>query len=113
MSNLEQAIERLTDWISKYAKCSFSEFVTDLKTVLEASKKEIDKPPIGVAPEFIWIEQRFWDIADACNRRIARNMDVPDEWQDEMWRHFVRMTGNSSRYDIAKSWMVFFGRISK
>jgi hypothetical protein len=46
------------------------------------------KPPIGLIPQNIFLElqnkQRVQDILDACSRYNEANMDIPQEWIDEL-----------------------------
>ncbi len=62
-------------------------------------------PPLGVMPERLWIESRFNDLADACNRYFEVNKPIPREWRDEMLRHGRRLRGTPG----VAEWMRVFG----
>lgn len=40
-------------------------------------------PPIGIAPKYIWIEERQRALLEAINRYIQANMKIPIEWVEE------------------------------
>jgi len=68
----------------------------------------VDKPPIGIVPEKYWIEARFGELSEACNRFMQADKPIPSEWKDEMIRHYRRI-----KFDDqvgADGWMRFFGR---
>jgi len=44
---------------------------------------EHERPPIGLRPRFIWLEQRLQEIKDACDRYINAQKPIPREWLDE------------------------------
>lgn len=46
--------------------------------------KQLKKPPIGIKPHFIWIEQRMEEIRQGINRRIEAKVIVPHEWYIEL-----------------------------
>jgi len=41
------------------------------------------KPPIGIKPRFIWLEQRLEDINNAILRYQSALKEIPEEWVDE------------------------------
>ena len=43
----------------------------------------MSKPPLGLTPRFIWIEQRKQDIIDAVRRYTEANKEIPTEWINE------------------------------
>jgi hypothetical protein len=45
---------------------------------------DIKKPPIGITPHFIWIEQRIDEIKQAINRRIEAKVIIPPQWYTEL-----------------------------
>jgi hypothetical protein len=45
-----------------------------------------DKPPVGIAPESLWNEQRMWDIIAAIERYRNAGQNIPGEWIVELWR---------------------------
>ena len=53
-----------------------------------AIKIEVSQPPIGLIPQNIFLEiqnkQRVQDILDACSRYNESNMNIPQEWIDEL-----------------------------
>jgi hypothetical protein len=53
-----------------------------------AIKIEVSQPPIGLIPQNIFLElqnkQRVQDILDACYRYNQANMNIPQEWIDEL-----------------------------
>lgn len=63
-------------------------------------------PPLGIMPERLWIENRFDELADACNRYLEAEKPIPPEWGDEMLRHARRL---HDRSDVAQ-WVKFFGK---
>jgi hypothetical protein len=74
------------------------------------SEKDSVRPcPIGIEPEFVWIERRFWSLAGACTRYSEAGLPIRDEWKEEMRIHFGRMTSRSTGYDEACEWMKLFG----
>lgn len=48
----------------------------------------INKPPLGLEPEWSWkiriIRKRIIDIISAIYRYEESNIDVPNEWLDEL-----------------------------
>ena len=49
------------------------------------------KFPIGVMPEYIWIEMRVRDLKDAIHRYLNADKIVPGEWYDEIKKHIIWM----------------------
>lgn len=43
--------------------------------------------PIGVMPEFIWVEHRIQDLSEAILRYLNINKVVPSEWYEERNKH--------------------------
>ena len=43
----------------------------------------IRKPPIGLSPAFIYIEDRMLEIQRAVNRYMAEGLNVPVSWIEE------------------------------
>ena len=68
--------------------------------VVEKSKA----PPIGILPEKYWIIERFYELAQACNRYVEAGLPIPDNWRQEMLRHGRVLRGEP---DVAE-WMEFF-----
>ena len=52
---------------------------------------EMQKPPLGIMPESLFLEQRLHDILEAISRYQEADMPIPPEWSDEMFRIPVRM----------------------
>ena len=50
-------------------------------------------PPLGATPKRLWIEDRFWELADACNRYMAVSKEIPQEWIAEMRTHLFPSRG--------------------
>lgn len=68
-------------------------------------ESDMDKPPVGVMPERLWLETRFNDLAEACNRYVEARKPIPSEWRDEMIRHGRRLRSMPG----VREWMRFFG----
>jgi hypothetical protein len=55
---------------------------------MNQSESNVQKPPIGLLPQNIFLElqnkQRVQDILDACSRYNEANMNIPQEWIDEL-----------------------------
>jgi len=45
---------------------------------------QIPKPPVGLIPLYIWDDMRYTDILAAIERYKEANIEIPDEWLDEM-----------------------------
>lgn len=43
--------------------------------------------PIGIMPEYIWIEHRIQDISNAIIRFAEADLDIPKEWYEERNKH--------------------------
>lgn len=41
------------------------------------------RPPLGLTPQFIWLEQRLQDIEEAIERRLEVRGFIPAEWITE------------------------------
>lgn len=50
-----------------------------------------EKPPIGLIPNTIWIQERMAEIWLAINRFKASNREIPREWIAELQTHLSRM----------------------
>ncbi len=44
---------------------------------------ELPKPPIGLMPRKLWLEQRFDNVRAAIDRYIIAGQRVPPEWWEE------------------------------
>ena len=44
----------------------------------------IVKPPLGLMPKCIWLENRRYAIEEAVIRYTDANMDIPEEWLAEL-----------------------------
>ena len=42
--------------------------------------RTIEKPPIGLMPRKVWLEQRMNEIGEAVQRYEDANKDAPQEW---------------------------------
>ena len=57
------------------------------------------KPPLGVTPTFIWIEQRLDILEKAIDKRLYTACDIPIEWIEErnilieLWDKFRKYGG--------------------
>lgn len=49
----------------------------------EPEIQKTEKPPLGLTPKAVWMEDRVLDIVDAMNRYVKANMEVPIEWIKE------------------------------
>jgi hypothetical protein len=45
--------------------------------------KILIKPPLGLMPKKLFLEQRFENIKEAIERYVKANMEIPTEWLDE------------------------------
>lgn len=54
------------------------------KTVTLAESPEQPKPPLGLMPRYIWLENRRDDIYDAIARYRAAGKDVSRDWLNEL-----------------------------
>jgi hypothetical protein len=43
--------------------------------------------PIGIMPEFIWVEHRVQELSQAILRYLNANLEVPNEWYEERNKH--------------------------
>lgn len=41
------------------------------------------RPPLGLMPKDIWIEQRLEDVMAAIDRRLEIKSPIPSEWIEE------------------------------
>ena len=64
-------------------------------------------PPLGVMPRRLWIESRFWDLTEACNRYMEADKEIPREWVDEMRQLFraVNINGDDENVQKWKEWL--------
>lgn len=46
-----------------------------------------EKPPLGIMPKKIWIEQRMKVIGRAMFRYLEAGKEIPEEWKDEYVSH--------------------------
>ena len=58
---------------------------------LEVRVEEIIKPPIGLTPRFLHLEQRLQDIKEACKRYEDAGKCVPTDWFAERVRIEVEL----------------------
>ncbi len=49
--------------------------------------EKLIRPPLGVIPKFIWIEQRLDAISEAISRYKQAGWEVPPEWYEEHAEH--------------------------
>jgi transposase len=50
---------------------------------LTDSTEQLEKPPLGLRPNFIWMEERLTEILEATNRYVEAKKDIPFEWIKE------------------------------
>lgn len=48
----------------------------------------VDRPPIGIIPRYLWIEQRKSELISAINRYMKAGVKVPVEWLEELNGYF-------------------------
>jgi hypothetical protein len=53
------------------------------RMVLYATRKPIEKPPLGVMPKKICQEKRYNDLKEAIRRYKDAGLEVPKEWIEE------------------------------
>lgn len=44
---------------------------------------QFNKPPIGLMPKKLWIEERYILVKHAIQRYMESNIEVPTEWMEE------------------------------
>lgn len=59
-----------------------------------------EKPPLGITPHFIWIEQRIDEIKEAINRRIEAKENIPHEWYIELAQLENERIANTTHLEI-------------
>lgn len=42
------------------------------------------KPPLGIKPEWLWKEERLYELNSAVIRYVSENMPIPPEWIEEI-----------------------------
>lgn len=48
----------------------------------------IGRPPIGIIPKYLWIEQRKSELMSAIDRYMKAGIKVPIEWLEELNSYF-------------------------
>ena len=67
---------------------SFKDYYESLpenKLPIAEQPKPLEKPPLGLIPDFIWKEKRLGDIKDAIKRYTEAKMPVPLKWVAEQY----------------------------
>lgn len=41
------------------------------------------KPPLGIEPHYIWVQQRKLDLIEAMKRYIKAEVEIPRDWLEE------------------------------
>lgn len=54
-----------------------------LKDEITDTTKQLEKPPLGLRPSFIWMEERLTEILEAAHRYVESKKDIPYEWMKE------------------------------
>lgn len=54
----------------------------DMRYLLDMEERE-NKPPLGIEPEYIWMQRRVDDLQAAIERYAAAKMVIPIEWVRE------------------------------
>ena len=49
-------------------------------------QKPVQKPPIGLMPEWLWNEQRFNSVSEAISRYMEAGHSIPSEWIEEKFQ---------------------------
>ncbi|MFW5438109.1 hypothetical protein [Paenibacillus apiarius] len=65
----------------------------------------MSKPPLGIMPKRIWIEQRCKEITDAIQRYIEAGHTIPIEWvmeYNELLLKYCRQNGDMGAKCITK-----------
>lgn len=44
-------------------------------------------PPLGLRPQWIWVEMRIKEIEEAMERYRLKNRPIPEEWDLELHEH--------------------------
>lgn len=80
MAGFDERLRRLEDILLKDNE--------PCKAEPEPADAEIVKPPLGIAPEWLWREQRVMSIKSAMERYTQSNTAIPKEWAEELAKHF-------------------------
>jgi hypothetical protein len=48
---------------------------------------QINKPPLGLLPQWLWVAQRCNDINMAIDRYEKAGKEIPKEWIEELIMH--------------------------
>jgi hypothetical protein len=52
--------------------------------IIKRIKRNVQKPPLGIVPHFLWIEQRIDEIIKAMDRYREAKKEIPREWYIEL-----------------------------
>lgn len=51
------------------------------------------KPPLGITPNYIWIEKRIQEIEQGIIRFVMADYEIPEDWKTELKELKERMEG--------------------
>lgn len=51
--------------------------------IIEEENKNLTKPPLGLTPKWLFLEQRLIAIKEAIGRYVVANKEIPTEWLSE------------------------------
>jgi len=51
--------------------------------LIKAPSPSVERPPIGIMPEWIWKEERLKEIDTAMSRYVEYHKNIPEEWLTE------------------------------
>lgn len=57
----------------------------------------ITKPPIGLTPKWLWIEQRRNEIVKAMGRYKEAGLPIPKKWTKELHQHQTTINQRKNR----------------
>lgn len=72
---------------------------TSKDKVVSAPEGELPKPPLGIMPQYLYIEKRMNDIMKATERYMVDNQQVPDAWvveYSQLAKQYKELTSKTS-----------------
>jgi len=62
---------------------TFCDFEQAIRLHKKAPSPSVERPPIGIMPEWIWKEERLKEIDTAMSRYVEYHKNIPEEWLTE------------------------------
>lgn len=69
-----------------YKVKSIEEFKAS-KEQLNMNNESVTRPPLGIEPEYIWVEGRLARLESAIERYLYQGKQVPEQWYEEQVKH--------------------------